>query len=77
VNTDPETVEKRLGTKNATKTRKTKAIIPVTDDDEEDTSKQMQKEDKGKKNQASTLGATAFAFLLYLLIVNAFFRQFR
>lgn len=76
VNTDPETIEKRLGTKNAVKIRKTKATIPETDD-EEDASKQMQKENKGRKTQTSTSGASSFAFLLYLLILNIFFRQFR
>jgi len=35
VNTDPETIEQKLETKNTTKTRKKRAIVVKTDDKDE------------------------------------------
>jgi len=59
VNTDPQTVEKSLGIKNATKK---KGII--TDDEDGGTSEQVHKENN-KKKRPSISGAFPFTFLVY------------
>jgi len=67
VNTDPETVEKGLRKKTMVKTRKKKAVITKTDDEDGGTAEQTH---KGKKKRASIPGKSASTFFTYFFNVK-------
>ena len=70
VNTDPQTVEKRLGIKSAVKK---KGSIAAADGEDGSTAEQTHKENKRKKKQPSTPGASSFTFLMYFTDIEGFF----
>jgi len=72
VNTNPGTVEKKLGTKNTVKTRKKIAIIVKTDDEDGGTEQTR----KGKKKRGSSPGKSASNSLSIFPMPKAFYRQF-
>jgi len=67
VNTDRETVEKRLRTKDAATNGK-KVVIPETDDEDGGTA------NKGKKKRLSTPGALVSTYFVYLTDIHGAFQ---
>ena len=70
VNTDPQTVEKRLGIKSA---MKKKGIIAEANGEDGGTAEQMHKENNRKKKQPFTSGASPSTFFMYFTDIKGFF----